>query len=52
MGAKDHVLDQYTDEELRTLDPVLDQVAEATEMVLAGRVLDAMTKFNQREKAN
>lgn len=51
METADHVLGQYTDEELKRLDPLLDDVVRATEKIIAGDVRGAMTQFNQdREK--
>jgi PTH1 family peptidyl-tRNA hydrolase len=43
----DYVLQQFSDGELDGLDPLMDKAAEAIEMILAGDVLKAMTKFNQ-----
>ena len=45
-----YVLQQYTDSELETLDPLLDRVCEAVEKILEGDFLKAMTEFNQKEK--
>jgi peptidyl-tRNA hydrolase, PTH1 family len=45
----DYVLQQFSDQELEWLDPLLDRVAEATERVLSGDVKGAMTEFNRAE---
>jgi len=51
MDAADHVLQQFSDEELAALDPLLDRVAEAVERILAGDVAGAMNGFNGKSKA-
>ena len=43
----DYVLQQFSDSELEALDPLMDRAAEAIEMIIAGDVLRAMTRFNQ-----
>ncbi len=43
----DYVLQQFTDEELEALDPVLDDVAKAAELLVAGDVRKAMNEFNK-----
>ncbi len=45
----DYVLQQFSDEELRGLDPLLDQVADAVERLITGDVTNAMTQYNRRE---
>lgn len=45
----DYVLQPFSDDELSRLDPVLDKVAEAIEMIIAGDVLKAMNEFNKRD---
>ena len=46
-NAVEHVLERFSDDELEALDPLLDQVAEAVELVLRGRVAEAQGKFNR-----
>lgn len=45
----DYVLQQLSDRELEGLDPLLDQVGDAVEMVLRGEVQKAMTQYNQKD---
>ncbi|MCM2322381.1 MAG: aminoacyl-tRNA hydrolase [Oligoflexia bacterium] len=42
----DYVLQQFSDSELEKLDPLLDDVARAAEMILRGEIRVAMNKFN------
>lgn len=44
----DHVLGPLSDSDLSALDPLLDQVAEAVELMLQGRSKEAMNRFNVR----
>ncbi len=48
MDTSDHVLGQFSDQELQALDPLLDDVAQAIELIIQGDVGRAMTQFNQR----
>ena len=43
----DYVLQNFTDEELRQLDPLLDDVARATEMLFKGDSTAAQNRFNR-----
>jgi peptidyl-tRNA hydrolase len=43
----DYVLQNFSDEELRQLDPLLDDVARATEMLIRGEALAAQNRFNR-----
>jgi len=47
LTTADYVLGQFTDAELKLLDPLLDRVSDATEMLLKGEALRAMTEFNR-----
>jgi PTH1 family peptidyl-tRNA hydrolase len=44
----DHVLGAYSDEELGQLDPVLDRVAQAVDLLLQGKSLEAQNQFNRK----
>ncbi len=48
--AADWVLGQFTDEELKGLDPLLDRVAEAVEHAIRTDIKSAMNKFNAKTK--
>jgi PTH1 family peptidyl-tRNA hydrolase len=48
--AEQHVLEPFTDEELKALDPLLDQVTEAITMILRGELTRAMNRFNASPK--
>ena len=50
VAAEKHVLESFTDDELKTLDPLLDEVAEAVEMILRGELTRAMNRFNVSKK--
>jgi len=50
MSPADYVLQQFTDEELSKLDPLLDDAAKAIEMVLEGKMLQAMNQFHRGAK--
>jgi PTH1 family peptidyl-tRNA hydrolase len=50
VSAEKHVLEAFTDEELKFLDPVLDDVADAVEMILRGELTRAMNRFNVSKK--
>jgi peptidyl-tRNA hydrolase len=47
MSPADYVLRPFDDEELKKLDALLDDVAEATEEILQGRIQTAMNKFHR-----
>lgn len=47
-SAADHVLEQFSDDELGTLDRLLDDVVKAVELILDGNVNGAMNSFNRR----
>jgi len=49
ISPADYVLQPFTDDELNRLDPLLDQVAKAVEMLLQGEIQKAMTEFNRKE---
>lgn len=51
LSASDWVLDPFTDDELATLDPLLDQVSRACEKILNGNVVAAMNEFNKTSKS-
>jgi PTH1 family peptidyl-tRNA hydrolase len=50
VSAEKHVLEQFTDDELKFLDPVLDDVSDAVEMILRGELTRAMNRFNVSKK--
>jgi PTH1 family peptidyl-tRNA hydrolase len=50
ISAEKHVLEAFTDDELKFLDPVLDDVADAVEMILRGELTRAMNRFNVSKK--
>jgi len=50
VSAEKHVLEAFTDDELKFLDPVLDDVADAVEMILRGELTRAMNRFNVSKK--
>lgn len=43
----DYVLQNFTDEELGELDPLLDRVTKAAELIIRGESRQAMTEFNR-----
>lgn len=43
---KDWVLGKFSERDLETLDPVFSAVAEASEMIICGKIDEAMGKFN------
>ena len=43
----DFVLQPFSNAELREWDPVLDDVAAATELILAGKMVQAQNKFHK-----
>ncbi|MBY0470522.1 aminoacyl-tRNA hydrolase [bacterium] len=47
MDPADYVLQQFSDEELSGLDALFDDLTKAVELLVGGKVNDAMTKFNQ-----
>ncbi|MBC7691177.1 MAG: aminoacyl-tRNA hydrolase [Methylotenera sp.] len=50
MSPADYVLGQFTNDELKRLDPLLDQAAQAIEWVIDGNIRKAMNEFNRAEK--
>lgn len=52
MPPADYVLGNYSQEELDQLDPLLDEAAVAVEMILQGRIKEAMNQFNTAKKAD
>jgi len=50
METADHVLAQYSDNELTALDPLLDRIADAVEKILRGDIRGAMTEYNRKDK--
>lgn len=50
VSAEKHVLEAFTDDELKFLDPLLDDVADAVEMILRGELTRAMNRFNVSKK--
>jgi PTH1 family peptidyl-tRNA hydrolase len=48
MDVADYVLQQFSDQELQTLDKALDVVADAVEKIIAGDVKGAMNEYNRR----
>jgi PTH1 family peptidyl-tRNA hydrolase len=49
IATVDWVLQHYSQNELNQLDPVLDDVADAVELIVKGQITQAMNKFNRRE---
>ena len=49
ISTADYLLGQFEDEELEKLDPLLDQVVKAAEMIIQGNPQQAMNQFNIRE---
>lgn len=47
VSPADYVLMPFTDHELNELDPVLDEVSQAIEQIIQGKVQAAMTQFNR-----
>ena len=45
----DYVLQNFTDDELTRLDPLLDQVGQAVELIVSGQMKKAMNEFNRKE---
>jgi PTH1 family peptidyl-tRNA hydrolase len=43
----DWVLEQFSDSELAELDPLLDQVQTAVEMIIQGQITEAMNRFHR-----
>lgn len=46
----DYVLQQFSDNELKDLDPLFDKVVRATELLIQGNSAQAMNEFNARGK--
>lgn len=51
MDTADWVLGQFSDQELNELDPLLDEIQSAVEMLLTGDAKLAMNRFNVDKKA-
>ena len=51
MSPADYVLQQYSDDELAGLDPVLDDIEQAIKCLIAGDVSGAQNKFNKDRDA-
>lgn len=47
--VEDYVLSPYKDQDLHDLDPFLDEVAEATEEILKGKIQEAMNKYHRNK---
>jgi PTH1 family peptidyl-tRNA hydrolase len=47
ISPADYVLQNFTDDELKSLDGVLDQVCEGVELILKGQIQIAMNKFHR-----
>lgn len=47
--TEDYVLTPFSDSELERLDPLLDRVADAVELLIAGKTKEAMNQFNRRD---
>lgn len=45
----DYVLQAYSDQELGELDPLLDKIVDATQKIVSGNVLAAMTLYNRKD---
>ena len=45
----DYVLQNFTDDELVRLDPLLNQVGQAIELIIGGQMKKAMNEFNRKE---
>ncbi|MBU6374698.1 MAG: aminoacyl-tRNA hydrolase, partial [Bdellovibrionales bacterium] len=50
ISAEKHVLEEFSPQELQDLDPLLDNVADAVEMILRGDLTRAMNQFNVSRK--
>lgn len=48
-AVHDYVLQPFTNHELKLLDQVLDDVSEAVELILKGRVEEAMNRYHGKE---
>lgn len=46
--AEQHVLEAFTDEELKALDPVLEDVSNAVTLILRGEMTRAMNLYNKK----
>jgi PTH1 family peptidyl-tRNA hydrolase len=49
LDPADYVLQPFSDSELQKLDPLLDEIAEAVELLLAGEATRAMNRFNRAQ---
>jgi PTH1 family peptidyl-tRNA hydrolase len=45
----DYVLQNFTDEELQDLDPLLDRVTKIAELIIRGEIRQAMTEYNREQ---
>ena len=50
MSPADYVLQCYEDEELKRLDPLLDEIVDVAGMILQGQIQTAMNKYHHRPK--
>jgi PTH1 family peptidyl-tRNA hydrolase len=50
ISTVDWVLQQFEDQELRDLDPLLDDMIKATQLLVEGNALKAMNDFNRKER--
>ncbi len=50
MDTADWVLGQFTDQDLRELDPLFDRIKEAVELAIRENMTKAMNRFNTEEK--
>ncbi|NDD90585.1 aminoacyl-tRNA hydrolase [bacterium] len=50
VAAEKHVLEEFTEQELKSLDTLFDNVAAAVEMILRGELTRAMNQFNASKK--
>lgn len=50
MSPADFVLQIFSDQELQELDPLLDDLVDATESILRGQIREAMTKHHRPKK--
>lgn len=48
----DYVLKKPSKEDQKVLDEVFDRAADAAELIAAGRITDAQTKYNKKHEAN
>ena len=48
----DYVLKKPSKDEQKVLEEVFDKAADAAELIAAGRITDAQTKYNKKHEAN